>query len=281
MGVDAQMLVRSIPPLPESAVLHLSYRLCEAFGHEHFSIVHPGNKYGWATRHALSIVESYDQDGPTLFPRQGEQFIEVHLRTRYYGMGYERGNLPLILGVADWLERNIRHARILYGGDSSGVIAAPLTSAHRELLLAHFCSVGHVPYATFGGSNETGPSCPLCKEPTHRFGWGKSYGMYACLGCDWKVETRDGGITFTEGERRCRNEWFSGEWPWSRRLRPAGVGGGGRGGGGGPRLGHQVLVPGDIGGADPGDAIFVKEERDVRDRSGGHIAIESRGYRRH
>src|SRR5687768_4454456 len=101
MGVDAQMLVRTRTTRSAAEVRRLSVDLAEAFGHGEFWIWEDfENENGTKGRHALEIVPVYTQDGDDIVPEKGEQFIEVHIATRYYGKGYERGDLPLIIAVA-------------------------------------------------------------------------------------------------------------------------------------------------------------------------------------
>lgn len=115
MGIDAEMFLKVKPPLPEEAVKKISFDMCEAFGNEMFVSWAPGNYPNGSPRDGrrpLEVIPEYNQDGPTITPEDGEQFIEVHMCTRYYGIGYERGSLPDILAVADWLTLKIERALV-------------------------------------------------------------------------------------------------------------------------------------------------------------------------
>ena len=199
MGIDAQVLVKTKTGLSKDEIKKLSYRLGEAFGHKKFSIIRPDNDFGWEPRHCLETVQEFVQDGPSIFPAEGEQLIEVHLWTRYYGFGYERGDLPLIFSIADWLQRNIPDAEIWYGGDSSGVLAKLLTESEKEKLWNHFCQVGHLPHSTCFDRHEFNPpDCALCQMRPIQSGSGRGgkWGCFYCPGCGWEIETADGGKSF-------------------------------------------------------------------------------------
>jgi len=210
MGINAEMLVVTTSKLSESEVRKISVRLCEAFGTDPFFLIRPANEYKWEERHALEIINKYEQNGPDIKPNINEQFIRVSLSGRYYGIGYERGNLPQIVAIADWLERNIPNSTILYGGDSSGVCAEPFDKAARETLLQHFAENGHTPYTGDLQGNERNPYieddgikwpfCDFCQVHYRRFGYGASYGAFSCAGCGDSKETRDKGLTWQKRE---------------------------------------------------------------------------------
>lgn len=206
MGIDAQMFVKNPHPLSEKAVLELAWECAAAFGDDRFWIWNPkvtGREYA---QHALNIVTEYQQDGPTLKPERGEQFIEAHPATRYYGRGYERGDLPFLIALAHWLEVRIPGGQVWYGGDSSGVNAEPFDAVEREALMRHFISVGHMPYVgdprvsahdnPYIKQPTYQPRCDFCQQPMHQCGFGHAYARFDCLGCDYSVETRDDGQTW-------------------------------------------------------------------------------------
>ena len=207
MGIDAQLLVKTKFKVNEGMVLRWAYDLAYAFGSEQFFMIKPNQakKYGDAPRHCLSIIDEYTQDGDSLFPKKGETFIAVHLFTRYYGEGYERGDLPFIISVADWVKRNIPESEIWYGGDSSGVLAEPFDKKARELAWQHFCRVGRKPYVeAFDHLEGIVPLvCELCKKPMLRKGWGNKgkYVLLVCPGCGTQMESNDKGETYEEREQ--------------------------------------------------------------------------------
>ena len=63
----------------------------------------------------------------------------------YYNVGYERGDLPEFVAVAEWLEQQIAGCRVLYGEDSSGE-CFPFDTQIREELMSYYKQVGHEPY---------------------------------------------------------------------------------------------------------------------------------------
>lgn len=196
MGVDAMMLVKTKKQHTEREVLRLATRLYEAFG----SVL-------WVdrgTRHCLSIVPKCLQDGETIKPRPGEQFIQVHLFGRYYGRGYERGPLHDYIAVAMWLEHNIPGCAVYYGSDSSGICAEPFGPEQRADLFRHFAEHGHIPYTGAFTRDDDDPvrHCDFCDIDMVRHGWGASYAAYSCHGCGFEEKTRDNGATWTDKTHR-------------------------------------------------------------------------------
>lgn len=199
MGVDAEMFVRvKGGNYTREAVKRIAYDLGSAFGPDKFWIF---KDCSWAddgsVRHAATLIEKYEQDGPDIEPEDGEQFIQIHPATRYYGEGYERGNLPFLIMLAEWLERRIPGGVVWYGGDSSGVEAEPFDKAAREKLWAHFCAVAHAPYDDVFDNDSHSitmprPICPICDVKMKRYGWGAKYGAFNCSGCDERRIWRDG-----------------------------------------------------------------------------------------
>lgn len=80
----------------------------------------------------------YTQDGPYLFADENETFYTVGIWTRYYGPGYERGDLMFLCSLAEWIETNIPDCEVWYGGDSSGVTIELFDEAARRELKEHF-----------------------------------------------------------------------------------------------------------------------------------------------
>lgn len=232
MGVDAEMFVRHKgAPLGETEIRQLAARMCATLGHERFLILRPG-EFTWesAGRHALSLCptvaekraeyqtdysgapEYYEgvlralndvedsrhvwtQDGPDIIGDPGEQFIRVHLWTRYYGPGYERGDWSIIRATAEFLEAAIPGCEVWYGGDSSGVCAAPLGEAERATMTAYWLSKGHENYrAAFGSFRRSvSESCDFCGgKPMHDCGGGQGETFWHCDGCGLKRVTGPG-----------------------------------------------------------------------------------------
>jgi hypothetical protein len=180
MGIDAEMFVRSTAKHTEEEVRKIAWEMCAVFGVDNFDV----RRDGPYARHALEIVDKYEQDGPTIKPRKGETFIRVFLATRYWGPGYERGNLALILAVAEWLERKFPKGAVWYGGDSSGVCAEPLDKAARSKLMDHAASAHGVDYHVGHGRYPSGETCEFCNVSMSEYRWGGGSTGYICLGCN-------------------------------------------------------------------------------------------------
>lgn len=195
MGIDAQMFAKVKRPITNDEIEAVRYRMVEAFGHALFwQKTDPKNQ-----RRALVQIDEYIQDGPFLYPGPGETFIEVSLATRYYGIDYERGNLPFIIALADYLEIAIPGSEIYYGGDPSGVCAYLFDRAARDELFKHFVKYGHRPYVDSFSSISISrglksPICVFCNQKMYLHLYGGSREVeFACHGCDIKLRTMNGG----------------------------------------------------------------------------------------
>lgn len=142
------------------------------------------------------------QDGAAILAQPGEWLLKVSLWTRYYGVGYERGDILTICAVAEWIEANIPDSEVWYGGDSSGIEAEPFHAAKREELRRHLYSRAGRDYFAYSrnrASIQPAP-CGLCipGEPRfNEFGSGANYTAVSCGGCGKSFETRDRGATWT------------------------------------------------------------------------------------
>ena len=94
-------------------------------------------------RGPLEVVEPADYWGP--MSADGSTWIDVGVTEAYYGKGYERGDLPLLVRIAEWLERRIPGAEVWYGHDAADE-AQPFGPPERDALMAYFNQVGHEPY---------------------------------------------------------------------------------------------------------------------------------------
>ncbi len=233
MGVDAQMFVRTRAQFTQRAVRALSVDLVEAFGSEMFLLlpdwaidgewereteVEP--EAGVPGRHALRMVRRYTQDGDDIAPDAGETFLEVSLMGRYYGLGYERGQLHDYIAVAEWLEYRIPEAAVWYGGDSSGICAEPFNKAYRGALMAHFARHGHKPYRGAFGDRGNGPVCGFCGPRMSSSGGGQGQTFFYCAGCSTACARDDasGEVEVVTREDRHSNPG-SGVFVAAKRLR--------------------------------------------------------------
>jgi hypothetical protein len=198
VGIDAEMFVRVKGEVSDDYVRRLAWEMGGAFGPDKFWIDERHD------RRALRVVDVHTQDGPDIVPGPGETFVRVSLWCRFYGVGYERGDLPFLIAVAAWLEERFaldkREAAIWYGGDSSGACAEPFGPDEREALFQHFVKHGHRPYLDDRRSTHL---CSFCLEPMREYGWGPFNKVQAiCGGCGKEEETTDGGATWTKTEKR-------------------------------------------------------------------------------
>jgi hypothetical protein len=198
MGIDAELLVRIKGKASDDQVRIWAYDLASAFGANRFMI---DREQKWDGHHCLIVVDEWLQDGPTIVPEEWETFLKVNIWQRYYGEGYERGDLPFIIAVADYLERKIPNSSIWYGGDSSGVCAEPFGKGRRKELFDYFVKFGHKPYQRGFkmGDQATDPECSFCKEPMIYYGWGRDGTLFYCSGCNWRVRISKEGKIVEEG----------------------------------------------------------------------------------
>lgn len=213
MGIDAEMFVRLKRPVPDAEVRRLRLMLGKAFGAQQFYIIknrpnasgeapldevpYGDPRYGASHRHSIERVAVYTPDG--IEPEPGETFLRVYPTTRFYGPGYERGDLPFLLMLARFL-RDATGGEVWYGGDSGGAWAQPLDDAYERELWSHFVQSQHEPYRTdFGGEGIPRPLCALCGYAPMRFfgtGPGAKSAMATCNGCGTSIQTTDAGATW-------------------------------------------------------------------------------------
>jgi len=206
MGVDAEMAVRVKRLMSDDEIRTLRWRLGESFYTDKFLILKkkPGEapidgSTEWdRNRHCLERVSEHF--GVTA--GDGETLLAVSLMGSYYGLGYERGDLPFLLSLARFL-RDYTGGVVYYGGDS-GYEIHELTDAVERDLWEHFVKVGHTSYChDFGGEGMARPHCAFCNVSMRFYGSGRK-GMFAaaiCAGCGADIETVDGGDTWTERKR--------------------------------------------------------------------------------
>lgn len=148
MGIDATMLLRVKGAPSDEDLKKWSWDLCNIVGADKFmlnreqgtSAITLSSTYNDEDEPLVAPGRAWVQDGPTLYANEDETFLEVHLWTRYYGVGYERGDLDTICNTAEWCERNIPNCEVWYGGDSSGIEVEPFPAEARNALKAHLLS---------------------------------------------------------------------------------------------------------------------------------------------
>lgn len=225
MGIDAEMLIRIRGQKPtEDQIARWSWDLSAATNPSYFFTDADGKFHNGKIQRALGFSYGRDeegdyigstegkvwcQDGPDILADDDEWFLEVHLMGRYYGIGYERGDLLAYCAIAEWIEMNIPDASVWYGGDSSGVCAEPFGASERYKLKRHLNgNHGRDYFNSFSRYAISTPKppkpCGLCipGEPRFtRYGWGginDSYVAMSCAGCGKYFESRDGGENYEE-----------------------------------------------------------------------------------
>ena len=98
--------------------------------------------------------EDFHRGGPLVYlPREDYDLahivgqpgflLDANIRGPYYGVGYERGNLRLFVGIAEWLEKSLPGCRVYYGHDSDDQ-GSPFDAPVRDILTAYHNSVGDI-----------------------------------------------------------------------------------------------------------------------------------------
>lgn len=187
MGVDAYMSFRVARIVTDDEVRNWSYQLCHIMRPKLFMIDRDKD------RHALS--KSYTQG-------MNETTVSVNIWGRLYDFGYERGDWKNYYFIYLWIKQNVPEAKIYYYGDSQSD-EQELDDDRATSLLFHYLDVGNAPYYEVFNDTDSDlptPYCDLCKKVMNRFGWGNAglHGTWRCIGCDYVMETKNGGVTYEE-----------------------------------------------------------------------------------
>lgn len=83
---------------------------------------------------------------PELLPGPPGHWYDANLLTPYYAPGYERGNLPLILQCAEWLEAMLPDGEVWYGNGDDIEGLQPFGPIVRSELRTYYEQVGRLPY---------------------------------------------------------------------------------------------------------------------------------------
>lgn len=207
MGIDARILIK-VPTKPtEEQLKAWSWAVCDSLGADKFFINREEGQGAFSLSETYNGKEPgrfYFQDGPTLEAREGEWFLIAHVCSRFYGEGYERGDILFLSALAEWIEENIPNSEVWYGGDSSGTLAEPFSEKRRLELRKHlYSSEGRDYYSSFGQGVAPQPprdDCKLCipgRGPS-QYGFGSHYAAYLCPGCGKRFITNDGGQTWND-----------------------------------------------------------------------------------
>lgn len=157
MGLDVSVYVSSPDEFSELFVYSLAYDFAEAFD-DAASIARPDADEDIASLMPIAIAARPPADLRTP-ARPARTWLHVFMGgTRYYGRGYERGPLPMIIGAAAWLEHRLPNAQVWYGHDQGDPYEL-FDAGARASLFEYFASVGHSPYRRPVGSPSYGPQC--------------------------------------------------------------------------------------------------------------------------
>lgn len=198
MGIDARILIKITKPeswLDATALRKFSSCLTSIVGPEHFTLMPEEN------RHAITFVADdfrrwaddpntphcYGQDGPDIYPQPNEQFLEIHVVSRYYGEDYARGDWRTLSFVIMWAQYSIPNCEVWYGGDSSGVCVELATSELLNRLTKFFLTSGH---ETYWMNSPAQNLCEFCRRGVIESGGGQGSKFYLCAGCgsEWLVK---------------------------------------------------------------------------------------------
>jgi hypothetical protein len=134
MGIDAVMFMTEIPPAAatDGALLEKSWQLVTSIGAHRFHFCRGDADAPFErqripkpalqrVRHGQPASNDPEDigDGP-LSETPGACTVEVNLSGRYFGPGYERGDLLEYCAIAEWLEVHFPGCRVWYGGGDSG-----------------------------------------------------------------------------------------------------------------------------------------------------------------
>jgi hypothetical protein len=147
MGLDAQMLFRSTRRLRDDELAKLNHDLVR-------TLYQPLRLRGYEDQLKAAPIHHTAPDDTGIGPgenrippehRPGEWYW-VHIGGRYYGIGYEVGDIWGFIGVAEWIEFRIEGAQVWYGSDVDDFLS-PFPKGLREQLAKHFFAVGHGEFA--------------------------------------------------------------------------------------------------------------------------------------
>lgn len=196
MGVDAVIYAILPEPATEDQIRNWSYRIGAAFGADRFWIVKPGQANEWAKVPHGAIVAGQEYDKATKSYVVNPYRVDISTTSRYYGPGYERGDWSFLRSIIEWMLMNMPEgSTVYYGGDSDEQYL--VTIDLMKEIDDHFFKVGCEPYRRYF-SEDNSHICPLCKVMMVQFGFGGGYEAYNCLGCGYKLSTKNNGKTWKE-----------------------------------------------------------------------------------
>lgn len=140
MGKDVEMVVVTPEPIDHVAV---GVDAAWAFGPDAFCVMLPfGEPRGFVYeinfvgRRALAPIAL-----ERVYGADSGHAYEVKLRSRYFGIGYERGRFATIDSMASWLEARLPGSTVYYGSDDGDYPLEPWRD-QRDELRARWLQVG-------------------------------------------------------------------------------------------------------------------------------------------
>ena len=200
MGIDAVVYAKIDRPATEDEIRGWAYQIGAAFGPSRFYIQRPRDPLfsGDEPVGAIAYGEKYDEGAGDFI--QDRCVVNARLASRYYGPFYERGDWSFIRSVIAWMRHNMPDgSTVYYGGDCDAgedIVTDDLMNEIDEL----FFRSGNQNYHQRYVDQDHQHDCPLCQVAMPQFGFGQKYEMYQCLGCGYKLSTRDSGATWKENE---------------------------------------------------------------------------------
>lgn len=180
MGIDINMWVKSKKKYEEAELKELNYRFMEATS-------------------ISSRVTAIELETSGYVPDDGFFYYDIYSPFRYYSEGYARGPWDSITTAINWLRYNFKDSEILYGGDCM-VDECPILTKERQNEIDEFWfKSGGLTYRERKPDNELfAQKCPNCDVLMNQYMWSGGNGELICLGCKYKIETKDQGKTWQE-----------------------------------------------------------------------------------
>lgn len=179
MGVDAVIILKYKDSPTQKDLKTLQYNLLHRFDRSLFYWERDGKPFDFLKnidREQLEYRLTHENFSPN-------KFYEIEMMSRYYGVGYERGDGLQISGLLLYLTREHKELSVFYGGDSGTL--SRYSEEDALDLLNYFLKEGNLPYANRPES--ISPSCSFCDIPMSRYGFGGSYAAFKCSGCGGEI----------------------------------------------------------------------------------------------
>lgn len=202
MGLDAEIVLQVPHLMTDAEVRDLAVQFGLRF-HDEVWVRRPSYQSRSGER-ALVVLRRDDENRGCLtkhvpkVPHVPETLLEVSTAMRYYGPGYERGPLVVILAMASYLGR---FGTVYYGSDGDARLRA-LDAEYRDELWQHFVGPDGLAYR-FGSRWD--PAQLICDWCQIRMADVMSRGSdrgYVCLSCDYRC------VRFADGRTvECDDEW--------------------------------------------------------------------------